>query len=117
MAATKPKARPDLDVVERDGEAVVYDASRNALHHLNHSAALVFGLCDGTTTIAEMTAAIADVYRQAQDEVESQTRRLIRELRTLRLLEPSRTKRADPTDIGKPEDRRAKARIQVPKST
>ncbi len=51
MALVKPKVRDDLTVVELDGEAVIYDEETTELHHLNPTATIVFGLCDGTATM------------------------------------------------------------------
>ena len=61
----KPKVRDDLTVVELDGEAVIYDEETTELHHLNPTATIVFGLCDGTSTMAEMAADISDGLRRA----------------------------------------------------
>lgn len=86
MAATRPKARSDLTVVELDGEAVIYDEASGELHHLNPSATLVFGLLDGTATMRELAADVADAFEQPADEVESQIRVLVRRFRSLGLL-------------------------------
>lgn len=82
-----PRARADLTVVDIDGEAVAYDPVARDLHHLNHSAALVFGLCDGRTTIAEMTEAIGEAYEMDPREVDGQIRPLLRQLKEVGLLE------------------------------
>ena len=47
MPLVKPKVRDGLTVVELDGEAVIYDEETTELHHLNPTATIVFGLCDG----------------------------------------------------------------------
>jgi PqqD family protein of HPr-rel-A system len=82
-----PRARADLTVVDIDGEAVAYDPVARDLHHLNHSAALVFELCDGRTTIAEMTGAISEAYEMDPRDLEKQIRPLLRQLRQVGLLE------------------------------
>jgi PqqD family protein of HPr-rel-A system len=83
----KPKYRQDLTVVELDGEAVIYDDETGELHHLNPTATIVFNLCDGTATIKELAADIADAFEQPADEVEKQVRTLLREFRKVNLLE------------------------------
>ena len=49
-------------MVELDGEAVIYDEDTTDLHHLNPTATVVFGLCDGTSTMEEISADIADAF-------------------------------------------------------
>jgi PqqD family protein of HPr-rel-A system len=81
MPALKPKVRADLTVVEIDGEAVIYDASSGRLHHLNPAAAVIFQLCDGSGTIKELAAEIADVTNVPQDDIARQVRRMVKALR------------------------------------
>jgi PqqD family protein of HPr-rel-A system len=86
MAATRPKVRADLTVVELDGEAVIYDEASGELHHLNPSATLIFDLLDGTATMRELAGDVADAFGLPAEEVESQIRILVRRFRTLGLL-------------------------------
>jgi hypothetical protein len=85
----KPKAREDLTVVELDGEAVIYDDDTTDLHLLNPTATIVFGLCDGTSTIESMSTDLSEAFGVPVGEIEEQTRRLIREFREAKLLVPS----------------------------
>jgi Coenzyme PQQ synthesis protein D (PqqD) len=87
MARVKPRACADLAVAEIDGEAVVWDRVPEKLHYLNHSAALVFGLCDGQTTIAQMAEAIGDAYEMDPRELDAQIRPLLRQLNEAGLVE------------------------------
>jgi PqqD family protein of HPr-rel-A system len=87
MTVARPRVRDSAAAVEIDGEAVVYDATRGQVHYLNHSAALVLDLCDGTATEDEMAAAIADVYEMPVGEVGEQVRGAVDSLRELGLLE------------------------------
>lgn len=87
MPAMKPKVRDDLAVVELDGEAIVYDERTAQLHHLNPTATMIFQMCDGTGTVKELSADIADVYGVVASEVERQVRALLREFRSSDLLE------------------------------
>lgn len=89
VAAVKPKVREDLTVVELDGEAVIYDEETADLHHLNPTATIVFGLCDGTATMAEMAADLSAVFAVPVHEIEPEVRALIRRFRKVELLEPS----------------------------
>jgi Coenzyme PQQ synthesis protein D (PqqD) len=83
----RPGARGELAVAEIDGEAVVYDEALRRLHHLNHSAALVFELCDGRATIVEMAEEIGDVFETDAREVEKLIRPLVGQLRKQGLVE------------------------------
>ena len=94
MAAVKPKVRDDLTVVELDGEAVIYDERSADLHHLNPTATIVFGLCDGTATMPRIAADISEAFGVPADEVEAQVRALVRRFRAADLLEPSPGSRA-----------------------
>lgn len=87
MAAMKPKVREDLAVVELDHEAIVYDEDGGRLHHLNPTATMIFQMCDGTATVKELSADIADVYGLDVADVERQVRALLREFRSSDLLE------------------------------
>ena len=64
-------------MVELDGEAVIYDDITGELHHLNSTATVVFGLCDGTQTCEEMAVDIADAFGMPLDEVAPQVVGLI----------------------------------------
>jgi PqqD family protein of HPr-rel-A system len=81
MAARKPKVRSDLTVVEMEGEAVIYDEQSGQIHYLNRTATIVFNLCDGTSTVQEFAADIADAFSLSREEVERQVRTLIRNFR------------------------------------
>jgi PqqD family protein of HPr-rel-A system len=87
VTAVKPKMREDLTVVELDGEAVVYDEETTELHHLNRTATIVFGQCDGSVTMAEMAADLSAVFDVPVDQVEPEVRALIRRFRKVDLLE------------------------------
>jgi PqqD family protein of HPr-rel-A system len=90
VPVTRPKTRTDLTVVELDGEAVIYDEQTADLHHLNPTATIVFGLCDGTATMAEMATDISEAFGVPAPEVETQVRSLIRRFRRAKLLMSSR---------------------------
>ena len=93
MPRSFPKARDELTIVHLDGESVVYDGSSGDLHHLNTSATAVLDLCDGTSTIAELAADLANVFGVPSERVEPDVRSLLRQLRRADLLEPPRPRR------------------------
>jgi len=56
-----PCARKDgLVVRELSGELLVYDRDRNKAHCLNETAALIWKLCDGQTTVSRMGNLLRD---------------------------------------------------------
>jgi nucleoside-diphosphate-sugar epimerase len=124
MRATRPKRRDELAVVEIGDELVVYDPFHDRVHHLNPSAALVFGLCDGTATMKETASELAEVTGQPAEEVEQQIRKLVRGFRRSELLDRKPTKeeeealaRAEAAAKEGASDERERVRMQVPRST
>lgn len=63
MGAERPEPADGLDVHEVDDGFVVFDASTDRVHYLNPTASVVFSLCDGTRTTAE----VAELVRSAWD--------------------------------------------------
>ena len=69
MDQSIPEARSEgLVVQELSDEVLVYDRDRNKAHCLNRTAALVWNHCDGNSSVAEMTRAIAEETNVAVDE-------------------------------------------------
>lgn len=87
MDPFRPRVRTDVTVTELDGEAVIYDERSGDLHHLNGPATVVLGLCDGTATPEEMSAAIADAFGRPLGEVTPQVSDLVEQLRGAGIVE------------------------------
>lgn len=51
-----------LDISETADGLVVYQAATDTVHHLNHTAAVVFGLCDGAKDVAAITSEVAALF-------------------------------------------------------
>jgi PqqD family protein of HPr-rel-A system len=81
-------ARHGLTVIELDGEAVVYDELTGNLHHLNETAALIFSLCDGTSSAHELSADVAAAYGLSVTDIKPHVRSLLRKLKRQGLMEP-----------------------------
>ena len=93
MHKTFPKARTEnLIIKELSDEVLVYDLDHNKAHCLNRTAALVWKVCDGKTSIEEINDRLADQTGVAVDE------RIIwlalKELETIDLLSQSTSKPA-----------------------
>jgi len=118
MAASKPLVRPDLGIADLDGEAVVYAPAQQRFHFLNHPAALVLDLCDGTATTKQMAEAIADVYQMPLDTVTGDVRKLVRDLRSRGLVLQTGEKPEDVLATTTAEvDKREQVRLEVPRSS
>lgn len=64
-----PKARTDgVLVTELEGELVLYDERGARAHRLNRTAATVWQLADGTRTIADLAARVAEDLGGEPDE-------------------------------------------------
>jgi hypothetical protein len=64
-----PKARRDNLLIREIGdELVVYDVERHRSHSLTPTAALIWRLCDGRKTVAELTTTVAERLRKPVDE-------------------------------------------------
>jgi PqqD family protein of HPr-rel-A system len=73
----RPRVRSDLTVVELDGEAVIYDERNGDLHRLNPTAALVFSLLDGSSTVDELAREVGEAFSIPVGEIEGQLRALV----------------------------------------
>jgi len=64
-----PKARKRRLLVERlDGELLVYDLDSHKAHCLNITAALIWGRCDGRTSIKDMARSLEEESGTRMDE-------------------------------------------------
>jgi len=70
----RPCQRPGISIEHRGHRALISDDERAKVLSLNESAAAVWELCDGSTTIDEMVMAICQVTSvrpdQAREDVE-----------------------------------------------
>ena len=55
-----PSRAADVATVEVDGEAVLLDERENRLHHLNHTAALLWVCFDGQASLAELAVELSE---------------------------------------------------------
>lgn len=80
-------ARNPAVTLERSGrEAVLYDRDSRRVHVVNESAARLFELCDGESTLDEITERFARSYSIAPAEVEGDVRSTVATLRELGVL-------------------------------
>jgi len=84
--ADMPARRTDVEWVELDGEAVLYDPRSHMLHRLNVGAATVWAALDGSTTTSEITHAIEEAYVGANDAIARDVAAAIQRFRRSNLL-------------------------------
>lgn len=61
-AAKHPITAAGLDVHEAEDGLVVYAPATDTVHHLNKTAGVIFGLCDGTRDAAAIAAEVAALF-------------------------------------------------------
>ncbi|MGH2784165.1 MAG: PqqD family peptide modification chaperone, partial [Actinomycetota bacterium] len=79
--------RSDVSIAEHDGETVLVDGTTGAVHLLNPTAAVVWRCLDGTGTIDEIVADIADVFERDPGGVRDDVLEVVRRFGRQGLLE------------------------------
>src|ERR1041385_8892723 len=68
MEPRLPRARAaGLSSKTLRGELVIYDHERHRCHALNRTASLVWGSCDGETTLAQITSRLTELGLPAEE--------------------------------------------------
>jgi Coenzyme PQQ synthesis protein D (PqqD) len=78
--------RSDVEWVEVDEEAVLYDPAAHMLHRLNESATAVWAACDGRSSSEMIIRAIEDVYAAEGCAIAGDVPAVIKRFRRLGLL-------------------------------
>jgi hypothetical protein len=94
----RPRRRPEARRLVEKGRIVISDADGRAVVSLNESAAAVWELCDGTTSVAEMVAAICDLSSIAPSRASTDV------VRTLKALEKAGLIVADASRVDRAPD-------------
>jgi hypothetical protein len=63
--SNRPVRKPEFVFQNLDNELVLFNTESLNVLYLNESASLVWQLCDGNNTIAEMIALLADAYPES----------------------------------------------------
>jgi hypothetical protein len=79
-ATVRPCHLPGTRAEQREGRVVVCDADQKVVLALNESAAALWELCDGRTTIEEMVMAICAISPIAADQAREDVERALTEL-------------------------------------
>jgi hypothetical protein len=62
-AGGRPMAIDGLDLTETEDGLIVYDVSNDRVHHLNPTAAVILGLCDGTRTVEDISGHVGRLFQ------------------------------------------------------
>jgi hypothetical protein len=62
----RPVSAPGLEVDEADDGLVIFVEATDVVHHLNRTAGVIFGLCDGTRDAAAIAAEVAVLFSLAE---------------------------------------------------
>ena len=67
-------ARPDLEIEDAGGDLLAYVPEREDTVYLSETARLIWQLCDGQRTGADMVELIRDAYPEVSEDIEQQVR-------------------------------------------
>jgi len=84
----RPLRRSDLDIRTVDGELVILDRGKGAVHRLNETASSIWNDCDGSRTTTEIAARLAARVQRTPEDVLEDVIGAIGTLGELGLLEP-----------------------------
>lgn len=76
----RPARAPGLEHAELDGELVLVHADGGHVVYLNATAALVWGLCNGERSVAEIVALLGEAYPDAAAQLAGDVEAALREL-------------------------------------
>lgn len=78
-----PSPDPGFVLEELDEELLLFHPQNNRILELNATAALVWQLCDGSRTVAQISKLLADAYPQDAGTIAQDVQRILEELNKL----------------------------------
>ena len=82
-----PVRDPEIVTDTLEGELVLYHPQRTTAIYLNQTASLIWGLCDGHRSLAEIVELLARHYPDAGGNLETEVREAIESLRQQRAVQ------------------------------
>jgi hypothetical protein len=82
-----PKRRPGVKSRLVDGETLVLDRQESLIHQLNHTASYIWELCDGQSTLTDITHQLAQAFKIDLQIAAQDVQATVRQLEELHLLE------------------------------
>lgn len=86
MTLSRPAAAPSVSSYTLDDELVLYTPTDGQAYILNHTAARVWKLLDGTRTDVALAKEISETYGEAYEQVLTDVRELVSHLQAVGLL-------------------------------
>ena len=84
--AAVPVPVQSMTTVPVDDSLFVYDSANNRFFRLNSSAAVVYRCCDGSTSVAEIVALLADEFADSGADIQGDVEATVAELEELGLV-------------------------------
>ena len=75
-----PRHKPGLEIEDTGDELLIHKADLDNTYYLNGTAALVWRLCDGNRSGAEIVDLLADAYSDEAESVRDQVPGILNEL-------------------------------------
>jgi hypothetical protein len=73
MQLTKiPARKSGVSMEEMDGDLILFNPASEKVLYFNPSAAVVWQLCDGTRSVGEIAAILAEAYPDAAEKMQEQ---------------------------------------------
>ncbi len=82
-----PKGRADVRIVRAGDEGMLYDPVAVRAHRVNATAIVVWGCCDGTASVADISAELADAFGESLGAVTDSVREVVDRFAAAGLLE------------------------------
>jgi hypothetical protein len=89
-AALDPKKRTDVNARNIEGEVVILDRRNGAIHQLNQTAAFVWDLCNGDTSLEAIAARLTEAFEIDLDAARRDVGTTLDTLNAIGLLEATR---------------------------
>lgn len=80
--AKRPAPVPDYQIELLDGEIILFHHSGLKVMHSNHTGALIWQLCDGRRTVAELVQLLSAIYPDSAEEIRSDVHEILTTLAT-----------------------------------
>jgi hypothetical protein len=76
--AKKPRHRPDYHLEHLDSEILLYHPGRTRVLYLNETASLIWRLCDGSRTTAEIARLLEEAFPEQAGTIAEQVESTLR---------------------------------------
>jgi hypothetical protein len=83
----RPRRKADYRLEEIDGESLIYHPTDTNVVYCNQTASLIWHLCDGTHTAAEISTLLSEAYPEAAASIPSDVDATLRTLTQQQVIE------------------------------